>query len=426
MEPDRLPVELGRIKVPHFFAPSQWVTLETCALAVWAGSLSKPVLLESPDVMFGSMLHKARHRYLVEPNGGRRPLDRLTNIVREERGSLEASLVAAGRQKCLPLREAVGWRKWDDRIRRLECWAETLEPRVVQPPAQRRFMAADRQDESQMLADSFAEGSEPWWQVVDLRLRGRPDEARINSSGELSITDLKTGFAFTVDGEFRPEIVVQMYLYAVMAERLVPAMRIRLYVQHSRLEELSWGEKARLSITDRLSEMSERFAGGRTMGAASVANPGSHCRSCGFRPACSAYLQRAPAWWSNGPGNPRQIPYDVWGTVTTIDRGDTVRLQIVDAAGRDVEVEGLRADRGWDGIEPGSKLYLFNLEPTEDTFRHGARIHPRNFHEVAPGPTWSDALSVSLFLSADPSQVDRRKARRLRRSQRGAGVESSE
>jgi hypothetical protein len=389
-------VQLAPIEVPRFFAPSKWVSLETCALAVWAGSVAGRLLLDTPEMMFGQMLHTVRHRYLMENDLGRSPLDQLTAIVGQEASALEAVLGAQGRQACIPLREAIGWRRWDDRMRRLECWAEALDPGTV-AVSQRRPITVKRHGDP-LGKDVFSEGSEPRWQAISLRLRGQPDEARSNSSGELSITDLKTGFVFTADGEFRAEIVAQMELYATMAEHLSPGKRVRLYVQHSRRDELRWDEVTRREITERLSEVSSRFPAGATLDARSLANPGPHCRNCSFRPVCSAYLERAPSWWPNVSSNPRPLPYDVWGTVTRIQRNDCVRIEMLDAAGRTVQVEGLRPVHGWSRVVPGSMLYLFNLEPTEDTSRHGVRIHPRNFHEMAPGRAWSDALSMSAFL----------------------------
>jgi hypothetical protein len=397
VNPEPLPAEIGPIKVPRFFAPSKWVDLETCALAVWAGSVIAPVLPDTPDMMFGSLLHVVRRRYLSASASGHTPLGRVTALVEEEVSALEVRLKADGRETCVPLREAVGWRKWDDRIRRLKCWAEALDPAMLRATPLPHSPPTQRRGEPPEPKDWFSEGPEPWWQAVPLRLRGQPDDAHSASDGELWITDLKTGFVFTPDGDFRPEIVAQLELYALMAEYLARGKRVRLFVQHLRRDELRWDGEARAAIMGRLSALSARFLAEDIVDAPSVANPGPHCRNCGFRPACSAYLQRAPSWWPNEPANPRPLPYDVWGTVTRIEGGEYVRLELLDAAGRAVQVEGLRAAHGWDGVVLGSKVYLFNLEATEDAFRHGVRIHPRNFHEVAPGRAWSDALSVSAF-----------------------------
>jgi hypothetical protein len=50
-------------------------------------------------------------------------------------------------------------------------------------------------------------------------------------------------------------------------------------------------------------------------------------------------------------------------------------------------------------VQPGTKIYLFDLEPAEDVYRNGERIHPRNFHETAPGAPWKSALGVKAFVA---------------------------
>lgn len=396
MNPELLPSALGRITVPRFLSPSRWVDLETCALAVWAGPYVNEVLLDTPEMLFGSLLHTVRRRYLAEGPNRENAVVRVATLLGDGVSALEAELIAHRRGGCVPLRNAVGWRKWDDRVRRLERWAEALDPvNLRAPPVP--VSGSSRRGEPVEPKDAFGEGPEPWWQAVPLRLRGQPDEAHATSTSELWITDLKTGLVFTPEGEFRPEIVAQLELYALMAEYLVHGTRVRLFVQHSSHDELRWDDETRNAISERLSKVSECFPVDSMVDAALIANPGVHCRHCKFRPACSAYLQRAPSWWRNDPGNPRPLPYDVWGRVARIDVGERVAVEILDAAGRTVQVEGLQTAHGWDGIAPGSMLYLFNLEPTEDTFQHGARVHPRNFHEASPGRAWSNALSVSVF-----------------------------
>jgi len=364
---------------------------------VWAATSHDPLLHDSAAALFGTMLHSVRHRFLIDPDRTTPRRELVLQLVGTETRALEVRMAAEGRLGVVPLRSAIGRRKWDDRIRRLRLWADNVER---WPERYQQIRTASPNAFLKTFEDTynaFAEGPEPRWQAATLRLRGRPDEAR-SIGGVLSITDLKTGTPFAQSGEFATEIVTQLHLYALMAENLSPGTPVRLFVQHSRKDPVPWDEATRVDIRRRHTSLLERFPVGAALNAPTAASPGPHCAGCRFRPACAAYLTQAPRWWTNDPGNPRPLPFDVWGTVSKMATDELVQLEIRDPLGRMVQVEGLRRDRDWSSVSPGTTVYLFGLEPTEDTTRHGARIHPRNFHEATPGAPWKDALSVQVFV----------------------------
>jgi hypothetical protein len=77
--------------------------------------------------------------------------------------------------------------------------------------------------------------------------------------------------------------------------------------------------------------------------------------------------------------------------------GWTVRL--LDRAGRDVVVRGLKDSHGLDAASVDSEVFLFNLEATEDLAVHGRKVQPRAFHERSPSTRWRHALQVRCFQS---------------------------
>jgi hypothetical protein len=342
------------------------------------------------------MLHSVRHSFLIDEDRSTPPHERVLQLVKEATRVLETRLRAEGQEKLVPIRTAVGTRTWGDRIRRLQLWADDVER------CEPRHGAARSSDSGSFAGseerDAFSEGPEPWWQVVSLRLRGRPDEAR-TSGGVLTVTDLKTGNPFVSPGELKPEIEAQLHLYAYMAETIAPEKPVRLVVQHSRKEEIPWDGEARARTRERHRRIIEAYPVGAIVDAAAVATPGSHCVRCRIRPRCTAYLKAAPCWWANGAGNPRPLPYDAWGLVSRFQAERDVTLEIVDPSGRAVLVEGLERDRDWNHVRVGTTIYLFDLEPSEDVYRHGVRIHPRNFHEAAPGAPWTTARGVKVFVA---------------------------
>jgi hypothetical protein len=94
------------------------------------------------------------------------------------------------------------------------------------------------------------------------------------------------------------------------------------------------------------------------------------------------------------------LPLDVWGKVSASRTNrDTLEVEIVDAAERSVRVECLDPNRCVADFQLGETVYFFGLEATEPTIHHGARVQPRNFHELPPdgGLVYKRARALQLY-----------------------------
>jgi hypothetical protein len=322
-------------------------------------------------------------------------VEAVRRLLSEEVERAERRLVSAGLSKLVPLTEAIGRRKWIDLVKGIERWSL-----VARRGVGKRTKLAKHHDPVLGTGDTFGLGSEPWWVCRRLRLRGRPDEAYLADDGGLDIVDYKTGSIEGRGGVILDRVAIQLRLYIVMAEELSPRRPIRAYVEHPEPYAMEWGEGIRVETVQRLHSMSGQFPSGVEVEAGAAAKAGLHCRGCGLRPGCQTYLHTVPVWWSNAEGHPRPLPFDVWGSLQSVERTAAGWLvQLLDAGGRRVQIEGLETSWRLDQVSPGVVLYFFNLEATEDTEIHGNRIYPRNFHEIAPGLPWRSALQVRIFRS---------------------------
>lgn len=399
-----LPAPLGTLRVPHHFSPSSWGALQRCPLRVWGSAQSTTPLPESPEALFGTLLHDCRKRFLERWRRHDDAKVLMKSIFTEELLQLEGRLAANGLASLVPLKSAIDWHRWTDRTHRLVQWAAA---RVAEPLPWRgrdpvRAQGVTNSGDTDVETDDFSLGVERWWAAHALRLRGRPDEAVLGDDGAVEISDFKTGAVLDDDGRVDSRAVAQLQLYAIMAEHLRPGCKVRLSVAQSRRVAVPWTAAERGAMTDQLRELSDRFPSGAEVDASSVAVPGPHCAGCRVRHTCSRYLQELPSWWRNGEGHPRPLPYDVWGRVDMADVADgSWHVAVTDPIGRRVQVSGLSRERPLDALAPGAHLYMFGLEPAEDVAHHGMLIQPLNFYEHAPGPPWKSARCAMVFQSVE-------------------------
>ena len=396
MAVSELPRPIEHVAVPELFAPSTWFRMERCALSVWAkGEWALP---DSVKAVVGRVLHAAREevlrRALVGPDN--------TQAVR---GVIDAARLAEERQveafvdaSVVSLVESYGARRWLQRTLWLEAWARGLPLRSAPFSRPQVLRATDPPTGGASSHDRFALGAEQWWVSTDLRLRGRPDEAQLTESGQIEITDYKTGFVVSREGHMAPSIETQLRLYLLMAETLT-GRRAQGIVQGALSISVPWDDDLRDTTRRQVSRITQNYPSNATLDALQTATPGVHCSGCGLRPRCRSYLRQAPTWWPNTGDHPRPLPADTWGRVSSIKHeqiGVTVRLE--DAAGRRVVVRGLNPARQMAHAATGTMLFLFDLESTEDGTLHGRRMHPRLFHERSPGPRWPSARTTSAYV----------------------------
>lgn len=393
----RLPSPLELVRHPDYFWPSRWSAMEACALSVWGESEATDLLPPAPEAVFGSVLHEARRKFRAEWDGHGPAKERAKKCFAAVLAEVEKELAASGFGDLVPLEKSVGWHRWQDRTKRLYSWTALQPPN----PGKRGQLGPSSEygaTHGAAAQDRFGLGTEVVWQSAALRLRGRPDEAWRDDEGALCISDFKSGRVSDEASDVAEAIRMQLHLYALMAEALAPGTKVRLLVSGASDRELAWGEQERRDARDRLRAMNDAYPAEGCSKATSMAAPGSHCIGCRIRHQCSQYLKVAPAWWPNEPGNPRPLPWDVWGQVTSIRSSQQAwSLEVRDPAGRNVQVEGILRVRPLDQVALQDDLFIFGLQPAEDVRPHGQAVQPRNFFEIAPGPPWKSAVGARLF-----------------------------
>jgi len=93
-------------------------------------------------------------------------------------------------------------------------------------------------------------------------------------------------------------------------------------------------------------------------------------------------------------------PFDVWGVVSEIHSEGEVSYEVLlcDAANRTVRISGIEVGTGVEELHPGDHAWFFDVEPSEVLPRHGAFVHPHNFHGKRPSRAWPDALRIRVYL----------------------------
>lgn len=385
-----LPPPITNVVVPGAFAPSTWLRMEACPLSVWADEHA--TLAPAVKAVVGRVLHSAREEVLNRNLVGPQNTAAVREVVESARIAEENRIAASPDPLGVSLDQAYGSRRWLQRVLWLEAWARGISERR----AGRRSSPASHS--KALTTDCFALGTEPTWRATSLRLVGRPDEAWLSDRGDVVVSDYKTGFVVGRDGQIAPHVEVQIRLYLLMAEELTGGRVVGL-VEGAGSTPVRWNSDVREMMRRRVAEFGERFPAGATVAATDVATPGAQCQRCRLRPRCATYLRAATAWWPNTGGHPRPLPADAWGRVSLINVDPLgVGARLVDDAGHTILVRGLDPGRRVADLPIGSRLLLFDLEATEDAVVHGRRIHPRTFHERAPGPRWRQALRTRAFV----------------------------
>lgn len=355
-------------------------------------------LPNAPRALFGALLHHVRHQLWLGRwcglTGARKAADRAFDLALQQ--MLEADLPNCSEAN---FREMVGRRRWRDGLRDLTEWASSLNarggPNGPSPIQTNTARAANTE-----VRDQFDVGVEQTIASVELRLVGRPDRSTLRD-GELRIVDFKSGSLGASSEAIRAEYASQLQLYALIAEDTLPDKKVRLFLEQGDQKEIPWSDVDREAIRHRLRTISSSLPAGRVFDAESLARPGVHCCRCRLRHLCLVYQREVPKWWLDGRGNPRPLPLDAWGElaqVVLVER--RLRVELVGPIRGKLSVEGLSLKSGIQDLDLGTQLFLFSLEATEDSSQHGAMIHPRNFHELPPGPRWRRAWQLRAFYSS--------------------------
>jgi len=406
----RLPPSFEMASVRNCFAPSRFSELARCPLRVFVDADdvrdSPP---PPPTMLLGLVLHHVREQLLIGRWGGAlSSIEAFEEVFGATVDAMDAQLVADTRfSRLAPLASAVGRVRWNTRRFEMRKWAARLQttsigeaPRRLEwsPPLGGSDAAQVQSEEEPLPRLDF--GPQAWIVCPALRIRGRVDLVEEAADGAVEISDYKTGVLCDDGGRPLKRHVLPLGIYALAAEFLAPERPVRLYLDGADRLAVKWDPDTRRFCSDELSKAADRFPAGASHGARELAQPGRWCIGCRIRPVCPSYLDAAPKWRPNTDDAPRPLPIDVWGKVLAIRRDEGgVTVEMEDQARRCVRVEGLDPSRDLGGLRVGDVLYLFDLEPTEPTVLHGARLHPRNFHELPPddGPRFKRARALQVF-----------------------------
>ena len=380
-----LPPSIREIVVPRFFSPSSFSVFGQCILRGIAHA-KHSCLPPSPRVILGLVLHHLRKEALD---------GRCSCMVRDrdpESGCFREMMLQVDRQlserrdtsSLIPIMEVLRWRDVSVGLARLRRWLEPVENRLgcerIRPLAD---MFAS-QVHGERYSDRLLQiGAEAWIVSPRWRLRGRVDSIREVGGRRLEITDFKSGRLLERDGALRRDVEGQVRLYALAAHESTD-LPIRLFVEGDARHEVSWNDSDRDATAIEVSEVLSMLPTGRQLSAVRLANPGPWCSGCRIRPRCEGYLSSAPAMWQDQSLAGR-LPFDTWGEIIAIRRSKSVwNIEIEDANGDLVVVQGLQSTGSGDSVQVGDHIYLFGLETSEQRISHGVRVRPRNFHVIPP------------------------------------------
>lgn len=402
---DSLPPTLNSVSPPKYLSPSKFGDLVTCPLSVVHGLPQEDLLPPHPTALLGSVVHETMERVYSLISAGNsmdtEAVSRLFDVVLER---MESRLRAEKSTAALaPLRQSAGWAAFHERLGYLKQWAAD-----VDPTDDHRIETSFREGEGRETSydgttRNLSTGSECILRVKTYRLAGRVDLIeRDEEEGVIHIVDFKSGrVTETNTGEPKPAYALQVQLYALMAEEIEPGIDVRLWLRGPKKVEVEWNDAVREETIQLLFDTLDSLPIEATLPAVSLARPGSHCRWCRIRYRCEAYRKVAPTWWPETASEEPVAPYDTWGTLTKTREGydGTVTVSLRDAAGRSVRVSGIDPRFGVQSLATDSRIWFFELEPSERLPLHGSYHHPRNFHIRRPNRAWSDALRCRIFAS---------------------------
>ncbi|MBK9145172.1 MAG: PD-(D/E)XK nuclease family protein [Candidatus Melainabacteria bacterium] len=403
-----LPDSIINVRIPRYFSPSRFTDLENCPLKVFGNENDRPgILPPSPAMMYGSMLHHIREQLILGCWGNCSRIDNAFDSLFQSSSKQMDELLLGdlSTSRMVPLSQTLGRTIWNARRLELREWRRRSSLSTAhQAPRPFAFQRFSHSDSDGSDVDQCAIGPEALVVCNKYRIRGRADLIDKRSDGVIEITDFKTGRLTDRKGKPIAAYSTQLSLYGLAAENSFPDHQIRLFLEGYDRIPVPWSKTHRSNCIQSIQVVEEQFPVNTEVNAEDLARPGACCVNCQLRPICPAYLKTAPDWWFNDPNQPRPIPLDTWGRVTmTKEREDSVTLDLRDAAGRSVRIDGLAWSKFLTPPAIGETMYFFNLEPTERTMSHGARIHPRNFHELPPdgGRIFKRAATLQVYRESD-------------------------
>ncbi len=228
-----------------------------------------------------------------------------------------------------------------------------------------------------------------------LQLRGQVDRLDRDDSGNVEISDFKTGRLHDSEGSLHADHRLQLLGYGLLAREVGVVGLISLRLVGSDGEErFPFDAEAEEEVRDLLGTLIASIPRDESLPAEQLARVGPACRFCAFRPSCSRYVREAPALWASDEP-PAWLPCDSWGRIERIESADPAlcHLYILDEAGRLTSVRNVPSGLLPAGLQAGDRAVCFSLNPVPKL----SRTRPDNFELIDPVHLAESAHGAKVF-----------------------------
>lgn len=307
--------------------------------------------------------------------------------------ALESRQVASASTECpvVPLRAIVAPSDLIARVGVAKRLAARLKPRS--PTSVGRGTRKARSDE---LPSGPFSWSDVWLESLEHELAGYVDHLERRSSGDMVVTEAKTGRIRDAQGRLKRQYLDQLTCYGLLVRANFKKARIQLVLCGLDGEETIEFSPSEISGTaDFVAGLAAALPLGEEVESARLAEHGDVCSTCDYRTRCRDYLAWAPDQWVEESG--RALPHDVWGTVERVEEDIEAwlaRIYLRDPNGSLVSIAHVPRRLFPRGIEPGKYLYAFNLR----SFERGRSRRPSNFSLVDLRRIYRGAHDAILIL----------------------------
>ena len=232
--------------------------------------------------------------------------------------------------------------------------------------------------------------------VPTLRLKGRIDILE-RTANEIKIVDFKSGRIIDANGEIKPNIVLQLLIYGIMAQSLDPSACVSLVINDGTEHQVPFDHEISEHKKDWLRSIMGSLVPGTIAWAEEHEMVGPDCRWCRIRHCCTKYIRETPELWTRDIE--WQLPMDTWGTLEALTpkRNELVDLTLSDASGRRVKVFNVK-ETHLEKLIVGTRLWLFELASSRAALSGNFWRHPLNFYEVGESDMSDRAWSLQVFV----------------------------